>query len=55
MFCSHHPKELKGLDTPLGHAGTVQDAVAFGDVVLRAIPYRAMPQIGNAFARGLAL
>ena len=57
MFSSRHPEELKGLvDSlgPLAHAGTVQDAVAFGDVVLLAVPYRTMPQIGKDYARELA-
>jgi len=57
MFSSRHPEELKGLVEglgPLAHAGTVEEAIAFGDVVLLAVPYRAMPQIGKDFARPLA-
>jgi predicted dinucleotide-binding enzyme len=57
MFSSRHPEELKGLVDglgPLAHAGTVQEAIAFGDVVLLAVPYSAMPQIGQDFARELA-
>lgn len=57
MFSSRHPEELKGLVDGLGHlarAGTVQEAIAFGDVVLLAVPYRAMPEIGKDYARALA-
>jgi predicted dinucleotide-binding enzyme len=57
MFSSRHPEELKGLVEglgPLAHAGTVQEAIAFGDAVLLAVPYRALPQIGKDFAHELA-
>lgn len=57
MFSSRHPEELKGLVDglgPLAHAGTVQDAVAFADAVLLAVPYRALPQIGKDHASALA-
>ena len=42
MFSSRHPEELKGLVAglgPLAQAGTVEQAVAFGDVVVIGIPY----------------
>jgi predicted dinucleotide-binding enzyme len=57
MFSSRHPEELKDLVTRLGpsaHAGTVAEAVAFGDVVLLAVPYRAMPDLAKEFAPALA-
>jgi len=57
MFSSRHPEELKGLVTslgPLAQAGTVADAIAFADVVLLAVPYRALPEIGKAHAGALA-
>ncbi|MFI5020913.1 MAG: NADPH-dependent F420 reductase [Alphaproteobacteria bacterium] len=57
MFSSRHPEELKALVDGLGaaaHAGTVEQAVAFGQVVLLAVPYSAMPQIGHDFAAQLA-
>jgi 8-hydroxy-5-deazaflavin:NADPH oxidoreductase len=57
MFSSRRPEELKGLVDglgPLAHAGTVQEAIAFADAVLLAVPYRAMPQIGRDYARELA-
>ncbi|MFI4987628.1 MAG: NADPH-dependent F420 reductase [Alphaproteobacteria bacterium] len=56
-FSSRHPEELKGLVDglgPLAHAGTVAEAVAFADVVLLAVPYSALPQIGQDFAGPLA-
>jgi len=57
MFSSRHPEELKGLVEGLGgkaQAGTVADAVTFGEAVLIAVPYRAMPEIGQDFATQLA-
>ena len=57
MFSSRHPEQLKemvdGLG-PLAHAGTVEEAIAFADVVLLAVPYRAMPQIGKNYGAALA-
>jgi len=57
MFSSRHPEELKtmvdGLG-PLAKAGTVADAVAFGDVVLIVVPYTAMAQIGKDYGPALA-
>ena len=56
MFSSRHPEQLKemvdGLG-PLAHAGTVEEAIAFADVVLLAVPYRAMPQIGKNYGAAL--
>ena len=57
MFSSRKPQELKALVDGLGsraRAGTVEEAVAFADVVLLAVPYRAMPQIGKDFGKALA-
>jgi hypothetical protein len=57
MFSSRHPENLKGLVAglgPLAAAGTVEQAIAFGDVVVIAIPYAAMEQIGKAHAGALA-
>jgi predicted dinucleotide-binding enzyme len=56
MFSSRHPEELKSLVDPLGpsaHAGTVEEALAFGDVVLLAVPYSALPEIGKEHAAAL--
>jgi predicted dinucleotide-binding enzyme len=57
MLSSRHPEELKGLVAGLGslaQAGTVEQAIAFGDVVVIAIPYTAMEQTGKAHAGALA-
>jgi 8-hydroxy-5-deazaflavin:NADPH oxidoreductase len=56
LFSSRHPDELKGLVDELGanaRAGTVAEAVAFGDVVLVAVPYAALPEVGRDNAAGL--
>jgi predicted dinucleotide-binding enzyme len=48
MLSSRHPEELKGLVAGLGpsaRAGNPAEAIAFGDVVLIAVPYKAYPQI----------
>lgn len=39
---------------PLAQAGTVHDAIAFGDAVLIAVPYAAYPQIGKDNAQDLS-
>ncbi|HSQ04529.1 MAG TPA: NADPH-dependent F420 reductase [Burkholderiales bacterium] len=57
MFSSRKPEELRSLVDSLGslaRAGTVEEAIAFADVVLLAVPYRAMPQIGKDFGKALA-
>lgn len=57
LFSSRHPEELKDLVADLGslaQAGTPAEAAAFGDAVLIAVPYRAVPQIGRDLARELA-
>jgi 8-hydroxy-5-deazaflavin:NADPH oxidoreductase len=57
MFSSRHPEDLKGLVGglgPLAQAGTVEETVAFGDVVVIAIPYAAMEQLGKTHAGALA-
>ncbi len=56
-FSSRNPEELKGLVDGLGalaHAGTVAEAIAFADVILLAVPYKAIPDIGKEFATALA-
>src|ERR1035438_1560087 len=50
MFASRHPEELKDLVAglgPLAKAGTPAEAIAFADVVLLAVPYSAVKQIGQ--------
>ena len=52
LFSSRHPEELKPLiDSlgPLAKAGTVEDALAFGDAVMLAVPYKAVPQIAKDY------
>lgn len=56
MFSSRHPEELKDLVASLGpqaQAGTVDQAIAFGNVVLLTVPYGALPQIGRDYAAQL--
>jgi 8-hydroxy-5-deazaflavin:NADPH oxidoreductase len=57
MFSSRHPETLKDLVSGLGslaQAGTVEQAIAFGDVVAIVVPYTAMQEIGKAHASALA-
>jgi 8-hydroxy-5-deazaflavin:NADPH oxidoreductase len=56
LFSSRHPEELadlvKGLG-PLAKAGTVAEAIAFGDALLLAIPFGAYPQLGQEYGAAL--
>ncbi len=57
MFSSRNPEQLKDLVASAGpnaKAGTVAEAVAFGDVVLIVVPYTAMDQIAKDYAKALA-
>ncbi len=57
LFSSRHPDRLKELVEKVGpqaRAGTVKDAIAFGDVILIAVPYGSMPQIAKDYAKDLA-
>jgi 8-hydroxy-5-deazaflavin:NADPH oxidoreductase len=57
MFSSRNPEGLKDLVAGIGslaQVGTVEQAIAFGDVVVLAIPYTAMEQIGKDHAAALA-
>jgi hypothetical protein len=50
FFSSRHPEELKDMVAGLGslaQAGTVDQAIAFGDVLFIAVPYGALPSIGQ--------
>src|SRR3984885_16113987 len=50
LFSSRHPEELKDMIAslgPLARAGTVAQAVDFGTVIFVAVPYGALPQIGQ--------
>jgi predicted dinucleotide-binding enzyme len=57
MFSSRHPEQLKDLVAglgPLAQAGTVAEAIAFGEVVLLIVPYSAVAEIGKEYGSALA-
>jgi 8-hydroxy-5-deazaflavin:NADPH oxidoreductase len=57
LFSSRNPDNLKELVEKVGpqaRAGSVKDAIAFGDVILIAVPYGSMPQIAKDYAKDLA-
>jgi len=57
MLSSRHPDQLKDLVTSMGptaQAGTVEQAIAFGDAILIAIPYGALPQLGIDYGKALS-
>jgi len=56
LFSSRHPEELNDQVAGLGaraKAGTVDQAIAFGDVLFIAVPYGALPQIGQDYGAAL--
>jgi len=56
FFSSRHPEELKDMVAGLGslaQAGSVDQAIGFGDVLFIAVPYRAVPQIGQQHAAAM--
>ena len=53
LFSSRNPDELADLVAkagPKAKAGSPQDAATFGDVILIAVPYGALPQVGRDYA-----
>jgi predicted dinucleotide-binding enzyme len=53
MFSSRHLEHDQSLAEKLGggaKAGTSTQAAAFGDVLLFAVPYRALPELGKSLA-----
>ena len=53
MFSSRHPETLKGLVAKAGakaRAGPPAAAARWGEVIVIAVPYGAMPQIGKDYA-----
>jgi hypothetical protein len=57
LFSSRHPEELKPLVDrlgPLARAGSVRDALTFGEVIFIGVPYGAYPQIGKDYGRELS-
>lgn len=56
LFSSRHPEELKGMVAKLGslaQAGSVEQAVAFGEVLFIAVPYGAIPQVGRDYSAAM--
>lgn len=56
LFSSRHPEELKDMVASLGslaQAGTVEQAIAFGDVLFIAVPYKALPQFGKDYGAAI--
>jgi predicted dinucleotide-binding enzyme len=52
FFSSRHPEELADLVAEAGpnaQAGLPDDAARFGDVILIAVPYGALPQVGQDY------
>ena len=50
FFSTRHPEELESWVKPLGSRasfGTPQQAAEFGDIILLAIPYEAIPELGR--------
>ena len=56
LFSSRHPEELKDMVAKLGgqaRTGTVARAIEFGDVIFVAVPYAALPQLGQEHVAAL--
>lgn len=56
MFSSRnldHDRALAADVGPRAHAGTPQEAAEFGDVVLFAVPYGALPELGESLGDSL--
>ena len=56
LFSSRHPEELKDMVAGLGESaqgGTVEQAIEFGDALLIAVPYKALPEIGQEYSAAL--
>ncbi|PSJ62842.1 NADPH-dependent F420 reductase [Pseudaminobacter soli (ex Li et al. 2025)] len=56
LFSSRHPNELREFVAGLGElakAGTVEQAIAFGDVLFVAVPYGALPEIGRDYGAAM--
>ncbi|MSR11693.1 MAG: NADP oxidoreductase [Gammaproteobacteria bacterium] len=57
LFSSRNPDQLQTLVEAAGsnaRAGYPADAVAFGEVIFIAVPYGALPQIGDDYAAAMA-
>jgi predicted dinucleotide-binding enzyme len=56
LFSSRHPENLAELVEQAGgaaRAGTPEEAIAFGDVVLLSIPFVALPEFGRSMTEAL--
>ncbi|WP_260600163.1 NADPH-dependent F420 reductase [Sphingomonas endolithica] len=56
LFSSRHPENLGDLVEQAGgaaRAGTPEEAIAFGDVVLLSIPFVALPDFGRSMTEAL--
>ncbi|MEO6748345.1 MAG: NAD(P)-binding domain-containing protein [Casimicrobiaceae bacterium] len=56
LFSSRHPDELKDMVAalgPLAQAGTVAQAIAFGDALFVAVPYGALRELGQDYGGAL--
>ena len=57
LFSSRHPENLKQLIDalgPLARAGTVDEALSFGEVMFIGVPYGAYPQIAKDYGKQFA-
>ena len=57
LFSSRHPEKQRRAAValgPLASGGTVEEAAAFGEIVLIAVPYRALEDIGRTLRAPLA-
>jgi 8-hydroxy-5-deazaflavin:NADPH oxidoreductase len=56
MFASRHLEDDKALAAKIGanaSAGTPEQAASFGEVLVLAVPYRALPDLGKSLANQL--
>ena len=56
LISSRHPEQLKPLAERLGprvRVGTPAEAAAFGEVLLIAVPYGALPQVGRDYGSAM--
>ncbi len=57
MLSSRHPQSLQSTAKEIGHGtqvGSAQQASQFGDVVVMAVPYGALPSLGKQLSHTLA-
>lgn len=57
LFSSRHPEQLKSLVDGLGpnaRAGSVAEAIEFGEVLFVAVPYGALPELGKQYGPAMA-